>query len=276
VHTTSEGLLQVPFGNRDEVRHSPRYQWDNAQRGTDPFVIFQYTQEGEGIFEIDGIRNRVPKGHALIALVPEPSRYSCGAHARVPWVFSWVNFYGDLNLRLWRELRDQAGPVVALAPPVVRMFHRLCARASARDWVDPYEASLAAYQFYLEMLRHLPQRAKVAPLEAAISYFRAHFQAGVRMKEVATHLGMSREHFTRLFTAEMGQSPAAFLRGLRIEAAARLLQTTDLPVTEIAFRCGWTSPTKLDLFFKRIHGVSPKEYRQRKVAGAGKKRGLSS
>jgi AraC-like DNA-binding protein len=234
-------------------------------------VIFQYTKEGEGCFEIDGKVHRVPEGHALIAMVPEPSRYFYPEHLRKPWVLSWISFYGELNLRLWRDLRDQAGPVVALAPPVNRLFHRLTARAAARDWADPYEASLAAYHFYLELLRHLPKRTTVPPLEAAIFYFRAHYQKGIRMKEVATHLGMSREHFTRLFATQMKQSPAAFLRGLRVEAAARLLLTTDLPVAEIAFRSGWASPTKLDLFFKRTHGVSPKEYRRRKLAQARKK-----
>ena len=259
-----EGLLQVPFGSVKEMRTSSRYQWDNWQRGTDPFVIVQYTQRGEGIFEIDGAAHRVPRGHALIALVPENSRYFYPEPAREPWVFSWANFYGELSLRLWRELRDQAGSVIALAPAAVRSFHRQTVRASARDWIDPYEASKAAYHFYLETLRHLPKRPAVQPFEDAILYFRAHYQKGIRMKEVATHLGMSREHFTRLFTKQMGQAPATFLRHLRVEAAARLLRATDLPVTEVAFRSGWASPTKLDLFFKRTYDVSPKEYRRRK------------
>jgi AraC-like DNA-binding protein len=225
-------------------------------------VIFQYTKQGEGVFEFDGKAHRVPKGHAFISMVPENSRYFYPENAREPWVFSWASFYGELSLRLWSELRDHAGPVIALAPSAVRLFHRLTLRASARDWIDPYEASKAAYHFYLETLRHLPKRPAIQPFEDAILYFRAHYQKGIRMKEVATHLGMSREHFTRLFTKQMGQAPATFLRHLRVEAAARLLRTTDLPVTEVAFRSGWASPTKLDLFFKRTYCVSPKEYRR--------------
>jgi transcriptional regulator GlxA family with amidase domain len=99
-------------------------------------------------------------------------------------------------------------------------------------------------------------------MQDAISYLHAHYQEPVRMKEVAARAGMSREHFTRLFTRQMGNGPAAFLRGIRLEAAARLLRTTELPVAEAAFRSGWASATKLDYFFKRRYGVSPREYRR--------------
>jgi AraC-like DNA-binding protein len=256
-----EGLLQIPFSREKEVRAWPRYHWDNAQRGTDPFVILQYTLQGRGILEIDGVRHPVPPGHAMIALVPEKSRYYCAENQ--PWVFSWLNFYGELGLRLWKDLRDQAGPVLALAPSAVRLLRGLAARASRRGPIDPYETSKAAYGFYLETLRHLPKRVPARPFQDVILYFQAHYQKGIRMKEVAALAGMSREHFTRVFAREMGMPPAAYLRRIRLEAAARLLRGTDLPAAEIALRTGWASPTKLDFFFKRHFGVSSRQYRPR-------------
>jgi AraC-like DNA-binding protein len=266
VALSTDGLIQVPFAQLREKRSSPRYDWDNSQRGNDPFVMVQFTEEGEGRFEFEGKIRPVPKHHAFVALVPERSRYFYPADASGPWVFSWINFYGELSLRLWRELRDQAGPVVELSPSARRLLHRLIVRTSGRDWADPYETSKAAYNFYLETLRHLPKRAPSQPFHDVIFYFRAHYQKVIRMKEVAAQAGMSREHFTRLFTAQMEEPPAAFLRRIRLEASARLLRTTDLPRTEIAFRSGWASPAKMDLFFKRHYGVSPKIYRQRGAA----------
>ena len=260
---TSEGLIQVPFVKLRETHSSPRYHWDNAQRGDGPFVMLQYTKKGEGRFEFEGLIRPVPPGHAFVAVVPEKSRYFYPPDARAPWVFSWINFYGELGLRLWRELREQAGPVLALSPLAVRLLHRLIARTSGRGWTDPYETSRAAYSFYLEVLRHLPKRAPSQPFHDVILYFRAHYQKAIRMKEVADQAGMSREHFTRLFTAQMQEPPAAFLRRIRLEAAARLLRTTELPRAEIAFRSGWASPAKMDFFFKRHYGVSPKIYRRR-------------
>jgi AraC-like DNA-binding protein len=263
VALSTDGLIQVPFAQLREVQASPRYHFNNAGRGDDPFVILQYTEKGEGRMEFEGVVRPVPRHHAFVALVPERSRYFYPEEGREPWVLSWINFYGELGLRLWRELRDQAGPVIALSPTAIRLLHGLITRTSGRGWTDPYETSKAAYIFYLETLRHLPKRGPAQPFHDVIHYFRAHYQKAIRMKEVADQAGMSREHFTRLFTAQMQEPPAAFLRRIRLEAAARLLRTTDLPRTEIAFRSGWASPAKLDFFFKRHYGVSPRIYRQR-------------
>ena len=259
----TDGLIQVPFARLREKRSSARYDWDNSQRGDDPFVMVQFTEAGEGRFEFEGEIQAVPKDHAFVALVPERSRYFYPPEGKTPWVFSWINFYGELSLRLWRELRDQAGPVIALSPSAKRLLHRQIVRTAGRAWADPYETSRAAYDFYLETLRHLPKRTPAQPFHDVMLYFRAHYPKVIRMKEVAAQAGMSREHFTRLFTAQMEEPPAAFLRRIRLEAAARLLKTTDLPRAEIAFRSGWASAAKMDYFFKRRYGVSPKIYRQR-------------
>jgi hypothetical protein len=125
-----QGLLQVPFGSLCEVRASIRYRWDSARRGTDPFVIMQCTQSGEGMFELEGKAHRVPPGHAFLALIPEPSRYYYHRGAAEPWVFSWVNFYGELAQQLWLSLRNRAGPVIPLRPETMRSFRRLIVRAA--------------------------------------------------------------------------------------------------------------------------------------------------
>jgi AraC-like DNA-binding protein len=259
----AEGLFQVTFGSRREERDSPRYRWDNRRRGTDPFVIMQLTLRGEGRFrDRDGKIHAVTPGHAFIALLPEDTAYFYPEDATRPWVFSWLNLYGDLALNLWRGLRDTAGPVVPLTRRGRGRFVRLAGRVGGRARPDPYETSRAAYELYLETLRHLPRRRPVQPLREAVSFLHAHYPKPVRMKEVAARAGMSREHFTRLFTRERKMGPAEYLRGIRLEAAARLLRTTEFPVAEAAFRSGWASATKLDYFFKRRYGVSPREYRR--------------
>ena len=262
-----EGLIQVPFGSHRETRSSSRYFWDNSHRGADPFVILQYTHKGEGVFELHGTLHRVPPGSAFIALLPEPSRYYYPGNTRAPWIFSWINFYGDWALNLWRTLREQTGPVIALQPSALRPFLRLV--QSRRNHADPYERSRIAYEFYLETLRHAPRPQAAHPFQNVISYFHAHYQEGVRMKEAAAQAGMSREHFTRLFAAQIGCGPATYLRNIRLDAAARLLRTTDVPIAEVAFRSGWSSATKLDLFFRRRFNTSPRQYRQRQ--GSAKK-----
>jgi AraC-like DNA-binding protein len=264
-----ESLMTIPFGySAEQTRSGRRYDWDNADRGSEAFVIFQFTIRGQGVFSLGGREYLVPAGHAFIAVVPEVSRYY-RRDSDNEWVFSWINFYGEFSTRLWSGLRERTGPVFALAPSFLRILEQVIVKARARAWRDSYEASEEAYRFYLEVLRHLrlPKRRAPKRLAQSIAHLRTNYQEALRMKEVAAQAGMSREHFTRLFLQQTGKSPAAFLREIRLKAAARLVRTTNLPISEIAFRCGFTSATKLGIFFKREHGIPAAAFRRRLGAG---------
>ncbi len=266
-----ENLITIPFGASREREDNPRYRWDNHERGGDSFVIFQYTHSGRGEIAFGGRDHPVPPGHAFIATVPEASCYAFPRTAPEPWIFSWLNFYGDLALQLWRGLRDRVGPVVPLSPSSIRLLESLIVQAKRRQWRDPYEASGAAYAFYLEIMRHARPTAPtlgLGPSARTIAYLRRHYQEPLRMKEVAAVAGVSREHFSRLFFKQTGESPAAFLRTIRLEAAARLLRSTDQPIYEIALRSGFPNASKLGLFFRRRYRMSPRVYRQKGVAPA--------
>ena len=59
-------------------------------------------------------------------------------------------------------------------------------------------------------------------------------------------------------------SPQKFLMKFRITKAAELLYNTDLPISNIAYSCGYSDPLAFSKTFKKIKGVSPKEYRNTK------------
>jgi len=80
--------------------------------------------------------------------------------------------------------------------------------------------------------------------------------------ELARHAAMSLRHFTRTFTAEVGESPGSYVERVRTDAARRQLTETDDTVTTIATRCGFGSAETLRRCFVRRVGVSPDHYRK--------------
>ncbi len=80
--------------------------------------------------------------------------------------------------------------------------------------------------------------------------------------ELARRALMSKRSFARRFTAATGTTPHAWLRNLRLSSAEELLETTDLPVEEIARRVGYTSASVLREQFVRRRGVPPRSYRR--------------
>ncbi|MCB9676386.1 MAG: GlxA family transcriptional regulator [Alphaproteobacteria bacterium] len=80
---------------------------------------------------------------------------------------------------------------------------------------------------------------------------------------LAASVGMSPRHFARVFRAETGETPAAFVSRARVEAAQRALAQSDAPIPTIAEDCGFGTPETLRRTFQRVVGVSPSAWRER-------------
>jgi len=80
---------------------------------------------------------------------------------------------------------------------------------------------------------------------------------------LAAVAAMSPRHFTRVFTDEVGVSPGRYVERVRIEAARRLLETSNDTLDIVAQRCGFGTAETLRRSFHRGIGVAPDHYRQR-------------
>ncbi|MGW2095863.1 GlxA family transcriptional regulator [Promicromonospora sukumoe] len=79
---------------------------------------------------------------------------------------------------------------------------------------------------------------------------------------MARHAAMSVRTFTRRFRDETGESPAQWLTRQRVEHARTLLETTVLPVEQVARRCGFGTAQSLRAHVQAALGVTPSAYRR--------------
>ena len=93
------------------------------------------------------------------------------------------------------------------------------------------------------------------------AYMEYHFREDISIEDLASMSGMSSRHFRRVFHDIYGTSPLKYLHTLRIRSAARLLRSTDLPVTEIAIRSGYPDGNYFSGKFKQLMGMPPLKYR---------------
>jgi AraC family transcriptional regulator len=83
----------------------------------------------------------------------------------------------------------------------------------------------------------------------------------VPLRVVATEVGMSYFHFSRAFKQSMGMNPTNYIAERRIERAKGLLNDTELPISEIALRSGFSSQSHFTSSFRRVAGSTPKDFR---------------
>ena len=80
---------------------------------------------------------------------------------------------------------------------------------------------------------------------------------------MATEVGLSPQHFARLFKASFGTTPHAYVEALRIDAAvAALRHERALSIAAIAASCGFSSQSHMTELMRRRLGVTPSQVRR--------------
>lgn len=98
-------------------------------------------------------------------------------------------------------------------------------------------------------------------LSNTISYINEHFAKPISLEALAAQASLSPYYFTRVFTRQTGMTPHQYLIATRIAAAKFLLKTTELPVKEIGFSCGFSSESSFCTTFRKWEHMTPSEYR---------------
>jgi len=105
--------------------------------------------------------------------------------------------------------------------------------------------------------------AETRAVRAAQDLVNANPAADLRVGAMAAAINMSERHFTRVFTAEVGEPPAKYVERIRVEAARRQLEERGTSVAAVASSCGFgTAETMRRSFLRRV-GVAPDDYRRR-------------
>jgi AraC family transcriptional regulator of adaptative response / DNA-3-methyladenine glycosylase II len=85
---------------------------------------------------------------------------------------------------------------------------------------------------------------------------------GASIATLASRLGVSERHLSRLFAKHLGANPGQIARTARVQRAKRLLDTTDLPMSQIALSAGFGSLRRFNAVFTEVYGRRPSELRR--------------
>ena len=94
-------------------------------------------------------------------------------------------------------------------------------------------------------------------------YLTQNYASQVTLEQLALHFEISSANLSRLFRNEFGVGFSRYLTALRLESAVALLNSSNLPVSEVALRCGFSTSGYFIKVFRRYFGVTPKDYRRR-------------
>nr|WP_296064011.1 AraC family transcriptional regulator [uncultured Actinoplanes sp.] len=140
------------------------------------------------------------------------------------------------------------------------------ADAAAAGADDLYAESAAMFLAVHLLSQAGRENERIGPddprLRRAVDFMHENLGLPITLADIGAAAGLSTFHFVRMFRSAIGEPPRRYLTRLRIEAACRLLAGGRAPITEIAFRCGFSSSAHLSAALRRHIGMSPTQYRR--------------
>ena len=102
----------------------------------------------------------------------------------------------------------------------------------------------------------------LAGLKKAFNYIQAHYADELALPALAKMAKLPLRTFKRNFTQVFGLPPGQLIKQVRLTAARKLLETTDMRITEIAVACGFYDQSHFNRIFTAARGLTPGAYRR--------------
>jgi two-component system response regulator YesN len=97
----------------------------------------------------------------------------------------------------------------------------------------------------------------------AIKYIKQNYQKDITLKSAASSLYITESYLSRVFKANVGQTFSDYLNYYRIKMACTIMQESDTKIYEIANMVGFKDQRYFSVIFKKLVGLTPKEFRDK-------------
>jgi AraC family transcriptional regulator len=136
-------------------------------------------------------------------------------------------------------------------------------------YVDSLCLGLATHVYRrFGMLKHdsgdARARLSSCQLRRIDDYISRHLDQTIGLADLAQEVGLSRFHFTRVFSNTLGRSPYQHVIRKRLERAYQLLMSSDLPVADVALSAGFSSQAHFSALCRRELGATPRSLREQR------------
>ena len=226
-----------------------------------------YCAGGRGVLKTDIFSSEISAGKCFYLPKNIPHEYYPVSEI---WYIRWITFDGrgcdDILSRL--DMDKPAVVDISDDTDMEDIFDKMICSQREDILYCGYTCSGLVYQYILAFHRQMnaevgsARSRKLSTLLPALRYIYDHFGEDIPMTFLAELIGVTPQHFCRLFREALGMRPTDYLLSRRLEEAARLIRETDLPLYEIAAKCGFGDPSYFSTVFRKHEGISPAAYRK--------------
>lgn len=183
-------------------------------------------------------------------------------------LMAWISFIGISSESYLYQIMTSTEDIYVIHGLDTRKYYDSISRIMQLD------ASLTSHYFegnsillhiismlFSDVDFHEADTNKLSIIDEIKFYFDINYAENLKLKDVADYFGIHQNYLTRAFHEKFGISPKKYLLQLKFKKAARLLATTQLPVSIISNSLGFEDQLAFSRTFKKFYNVSPTDYR---------------
>ncbi|MBQ9229455.1 MAG: AraC family transcriptional regulator [Eubacterium sp.] len=148
---------------------------------------------------------------------------------------------------------------------VVRRIYRKKEMNAENLYLNILQDLFSMVNQLFSLLKALPikqkRRQSFVTIKTMLDYIANHYYDRVTLNDLADSANICSNSCINLFKRYTNMTPMDYLTNYRIEKACGFLKSTDKTVSEIAYDCGFSTSSYFAVIFKRLVGITPKEYR---------------
>lgn len=231
--------------------------------GADQYILI-YCTEGKGVIEVEDQIYRLEKSDAFC--IPRNVRHKYYADEKEPWSILWVHFKGENTNYFPLEERKIVHINSRHSDNRMMVLFNLLFRVLERNYTIGNFIYIS--QVLSLILSEIYFREKVDEssvqdrhVTMVIRYMYQHLRENLTLEEISEEVQLSKSYLNAVFKAQTGKSPVEFFIHLKMQEACKLLKSTDYYIYEVSSELGYTDQYYFSRIFKKVVGVSPKDYK---------------
>jgi AraC-like DNA-binding protein len=246
---------------------APSYSYGPAVR---PQYVIHYIIDGEGSFTVNNKTYLLKKNQGFLICPGTVTYYE--ADKDNPWSYMWIGFNGvkaETYLN-YANLNEENLIFEYSKDSTLKDYISEMLKLNEMDYSNELKIEGLLYFFMSKLVETrkdvFNQKAYKSAelyLEKSIEFIENNYSNNIKINDIASHIGINRSYLTHIFKKNINISPQDFLVNYKIDKACNLLQNTDLSIKVVAKSIGYSDPLTFSKIFKKVKGLSPKNYREK-------------
>lgn len=187
------------------------------------------------------------------------------------WSLQWCHFYAPFLPAVYEKYKERGGRPVFHPKNLAKfreLFSEVYLLASSSDYIRDMRLNEKLSMLLTMLMEESwhPEDSMVSKKRMELTklkeYLDEHYTERISLDELAIHFFINKYYLTKIFKETYGTTINSYIIAKRITRAKQMLRFTDMTLEEIAIAVGMNGGNYFSRMFKKIEGISPREYRK--------------